>query len=285
MHEINLFCFGFGQVAKAFINNLLKNKIKINLITTSREKTGEYNYLDLKYINFNFHEKIFDKNLLREIKKYNHILISTPPINSKDLFLELLKSNNNLLNESKWITYLSSTSVYGDHNGAWVDEQSQLVPSSEKGKIRLEIENRWKILSKDYPIQIFRLAGIYSKENNLITRIKKNNSRIIKKKNHKFSRVHLEDVSGFLFRSLENLKPGEIYNIADDKPISNEEVLGEILNKYMLKSPMLVDYNDLEDSTLKEFYLSSKKVKNNKAKNFFNYELIYPTIREGLKLS
>ena len=285
MHEINLFCFGFGQVAKAFITNLLKNKIKINLITTSREKTGEYNYLNLKYINFNFHEKIFDKNLLREIKKYNHILISTPPINSKDLFLELLKSNYNLLNESKWITYLSSTSVYGDHNGAWVDEQSQLVPSSEKGKIRLKIENRWKILSKDYPIQIFRLAGIYSKENNLITRIKKNNSRIIKKKNHKFSRVHLEDVSGFLFRSLENLKPGEIYNIADDKPISNEEVLSEILNKYMLKSPMLVDYNDLEDSTLKEFYLSSKKVKNNKAKNFFNYELIYPTIREGLKLS
>ena len=285
MHEINLFCFGFGQVAQAFITNLLKNKIKINLITTSREKTGEYNYLNLKYINFNFHEKIFDKNLLREIKKYSHILISTPPINSKDLFLELLKSNNNLLNESKWITYLSSTSVYGDHNGAWVDEQSQLVPSSEKGKIRLEIENRWKILSKDYPIQIFRLAGIYSKEDNLITRIKKNNSRIIKKKNHKFSRVHLEDVSGFLFRSLENLKPGEIYNIADDKPISNEEVLGEILNKYMLKSPMLVDYNDLEDSTLKEFYLSSKKVKNNKAKNFFNYELIYPTIREGLKLS
>ena len=284
MHEINLFCFGFGQVAKAFINNLLKNKIKINLITTSREKTGEYNYLNLKYINFNFHEKIFDKNLLSEIKKYSHILISTPPINSKDLFLELLKSNYNLLNESKWITYLSSTSVYGDHNGAWVDEQSQLVPSSEKGKIRLEIENRWKILSKDYPIQIFRLAGIYSKEDNLITRIKKNNSRIIKKKNHKFSRVHLEDVSGFLFRSLENLKPGEIYNIADDKPISNEEVLGEILNKYMLKSPMLVDYNDLEDSTLKEFYLSSKKVKNNKAKNFFNYELIYPTIREGLKL-
>ena len=284
MQEINLFCFGFGQVAKAFITNLLKNKIKINLITTSREKTGEYNYLNLKYINFNFHEKIFDKNLLSEIKKYSHILISTPPINSKDLFLELLKSNYNLLNESKWITYLSSTSVYGDHNGAWVDEQSQLVPSSEKGKIRLEIENRWKILSKDYPIQIFRLAGIYSKEDNLITRIKKNNSRIIKKKNHKFSRVHLEDVSGFLFRSLENLKPGEIYNIADDKPISNEEVLSEILNKYMLKSPMLVDYNDLEDSTLKEFYLSSKKVKNNKAKNFFNYELIYPTIREGLKL-
>ena len=284
MLEINLFCFGFGQVAKAFINKILKNKIKINLLTTSREKTGRYSYSNLKYINFNFHEKSFDKNLLKEIDKFSHILISTPPINSKDLFFELVKSNNHILKKSKWITYLSSTSVYGDHDGAWVDENSKLIPNSEKGKTRLGIENRWKRLSKDYPIQIFRLAGIYSKENNLITRIKKNNSRIIKKKNHKFSRVHLEDISGFLFSSLENFKSGEIYNIADDKPISNDEVLHEILEKYNLKSPMLIDFNDLKDSTLKEFYLASKKVKNNKAKNFFNYELIYPTIREGLKL-
>ena len=284
MLEINLFCFGFGQVAKAFINKILKNKIKINLLTTSREKTGRYSYSNLKYINFNFHEKSFDKNLLKEIEKFSHILISTPPINSKDLFFELVKSNNHILKKSKWITYLSSTSVYGDHDGAWVDENSKLIPNSEKGKTRLGIENRWKKLSKDYPIQIFRLAGIYSKENNLITRIKKNNSRIIKKKNHKFSRVHLEDISGFLFSSLENFKSGEIYNIADDKPISNDEVLHEILEKYNLKSPMLIDFNDLGDSTLKEFYLASKKVKNNKAKNFFNYELIYPTIREGLKL-
>ena len=284
MLEINLFCFGFGQVAKAFINKILKNKIKINLLTTSREKTGRYSYSNLKYINFNFHEKSFDKNLLKEIDKFSHILISTPPINSKDLFFELVKSNNHILKKSKWITYLSSTSVYGDHDGAWVDENSKLIPNSEKGKTRLGIENRWKKLSKDYPIQIFRLAGIYSKENNLITRIKKNNSRIIKKKNHKFSRVHLEDISGFLFSSLENFKSGEIYNIADDKPISNDEVLHEILEKYNLKSPMLIDFNDLRDSTLKEFYLASKKVKNNKAKNFFNYELIYPTIREGLKL-
>ena len=284
MNEINLFCFGFGQVAKDFINTLIKKKIKINLITTSRQKTGEYNYSNLKYINFNFNEKNFYQNLIKEINKFSHILISTPPINSKDLFLELLNSNYNLLNKSKWITYLSSTSVYGDHKGAWVDEDSELIPSSKKGRIRLKIENRWKILSKDYPIQIFRLAGIYSKEKNLITKIKKNNLRIIKKKDHKFSRVHLEDISGFLLNSLENFKSGEIYNIADDKPISNEEVLNEILDKYALKPPVIIDYENLEDSTLKEFYLVSKKVKNNKAKDFFNYKLIYPTIREGLNL-
>ena len=195
-----------------------------------------------------------------------------------------MNSNYNHLNKSKWITYLSSTSVYGDHKGAWVDENSKLIPISEKGRIRLKIENRWKILSKDYPIQIFRLAGIYSKEQNLITRMKKNNLRIIRKKDQKFSRVHLEDISGFLLKSLENFKSGEIYNIADDKPVSNEEVINEILNKYALKPPAIVDYENLENSKLKEFYLVSKKVKNNKAKDFFNYKLIYPTIREGLNL-
>ena len=284
MQEINLLCFGFGQVAKEFLKNLLKYNIKINLNTTSRKKTGEYKYLKLKYKNFSFDETKFDKKLLIEIKKFSHILVSTPPVGSKDLFLELIGSNFNLLNKSKWITYLSSTSVYGDHKGNWVDENSKLIPNSKKAKIRLEIENKWKDLSKNYPIQIFRLAGIYSKEENLITRIKKSNSRIVKKKNHKFSRVHVEDISGFLLSSLENFKSGEIYNIADDKPISNEEVLNEILEKYTLKSPTIIDFEDLENSALKEIYLSSKQVKNSKAKKFFNYELIYPTIREGLNL-
>ena len=284
MQEINLLCFGFGQVAKEFLKNLLKYNIKINLNTTSRKKTGEYKYLKLKYKNFSFDETKFDKKLLIEIRKFSHILVSTPPVGSKDLFLELIGSNFNLLNKSKWITYLSSTSVYGDHKGNWVDENSKLIPNSKKAKIRLEIENKWKDLSKNYPIQIFRLAGIYSKEENLITRIKKSNSRIVKKKNHKFSRVHVEDISGFLLSSLENFKSGEIYNIADDKPISNEEVLNEILEKYTLKSPTIIDFEDLENSALKEIYLSSKQVKNSKAKTFFNYELIYPTIREGLNL-
>ena len=284
MQEINLLCFGFGQVAKEFLKNLLKYNIKINLNTTSRKKTGEYKYLKLKYKNFSFDENKFDKKLLVEIKKFSHILVSTPPVGSKDLFLELIGSNFNLLNKSKWITYLSSTSVYGDHKGNWVDENSKLIPNSKKAKIRLEIENKWKDLSKNYPIQIFRLAGIYSKEENLITRIKKSNSRIVKKKNHKFSRVHVEDISGFLLSSLENFKSGEIYNIADDKPISNEEVLNEILEKYTLKSPTIIDFEDLENSALKKIYLSSKQVKNSKAKKFFNYELIYPTIREGLNL-
>ena len=284
MHEINIFCFGFGQVAKDFIKKILFHKIKINLITTSRQKSSELNYFNLKYKNFNFNEKNFDTFLLNKIENCDHILVSTPPVNQKDIFLELINSNNKIISKAKWITYLSSTSVYGDHQGEWVDENSKLEPNTEKGKIRHKIENKWKELSSYYPIQIFRLAGIYSNEENLITRIKKNKATIIKKNNHKFSRVHLEDISGFLFSSLSKFKSGEIYNIADDQPISNEEIIPEIVKKYNLKLPPIIDYDDLEDSLIKDFYSSSKKIKNNKAKSYFNYKLIYPTLREGLNL-
>ena len=284
MHEINLFCFGFGQVAKKFIQKLLQNKIKVNLITTTRQKTSEVSYFDLKFKNFNVTEHNFDNDLPKEIKKFNHILVSTPPISQKDLFFELLNLNNQIISDAKWITYLSSTSVYGDHNGEWVDENSKLLPNTEKGKARLEVEKKWKELAKEYPVQIFRLAGIYSEENNLINRLKNKNIKIIRKKNHKFSRIHLEDISGFLYNSLSRFKPGEIYNIADDQPISNEEIIAEIAEKYSLSLPPTIDFEDLEISTLKDFYSSSKQVKNIKAKKYFNYKLIYPTLREGLNL-
>ena len=123
--------------------------------------------------------------------------------------------------------YLSSTSVYGDHNGEWVDENSKLLPNTEKGKLDLKLKKMERI-SKRLSVQIFRLAGIYSEENNLINRLKNKNIKIIRKKNHKFSRIHLEDISGFLYNSLSRFKPGEIYNIADDQPISNEEIITEI---------------------------------------------------------
>ena len=106
MHEINIFCFGFGQVAKDFIKKILLKKIKINLVTTSRQKSSELNYFNLKYKNFNFNEKNFDTFLLNKIENCDHILVSTPPVNQKDIFLELINSNNKIISKAKWITYL-----------------------------------------------------------------------------------------------------------------------------------------------------------------------------------
>ena len=111
--------------------------------------------------------------------------------------------------------YLSATSVYGDHKGDWVNENSITKPSSPNGKSRLQAENSWISLSnkKKFPLQIFRLAGIYSNEFNILKRLQAGTVQIVDKKNHFFSRIHVEDIGNILFKSINNFKNNEIYNI------------------------------------------------------------------------
>ena len=194
-------------------------------------------------------------------------------------FSEFMKNS-----KVKWITYLSATSVYGDHNGEWVDENSETKPTSYNGTSRLKAENFWLSFKdeKDLPVQIFRLSGIYSNENNILTRLKLGNVKLINKKNHYFSRIHLEDISNILFESLFKFKSGEIFNLSDDKPSSSEEVTlygAKILNIKNLKK---IKVDEIESNILKNFYKDSKRVSNKKLKDYFNYSLKYPTYVEGL---
>ena len=174
--------------------------------------------------------------------------------------------------------------MYGDHNGEWVDERSETKPSTLNGKNRLKAENDWRVFSKEnnLPLQIFRLSGIYSKQNNILKRLKTGQAKIIKKEKHFFSRIHVEDIANILFISLKKFKTNEIFNISDDQPASQEEVAvyGALLLKMNKPNPLKID--DLEEGMLKDFYKESKKVDNKKIKNFFNYQFIYPSYKEGL---
>ena len=282
MESINIFCFGFGQVAKNFIKKIQSENFKFNLSTTSRDLTKKNEINKIKFISYQFNEKNFDSNLIDSLKKADHILISIPPINGEDL---VVKNFSNIIKNSKpkWITYLSATSVYGNHNGEWVDEKSKCLPSSEKGKSRLKAENSWLDLgSKNIPVQIFRLSGIYSNNNNVLTRLKAGKVNLVSKKNHFFSRIHVEDIANILLKSLTNFKSGEIFNISDDKPSSSTEVTlygAKILN---VDIPKKIEVNEIESEMLKSFYKDSKKVSNKKMKIFFNYKLKFPTYEEGL---
>ena len=283
MKNINIFCFGFGQVAKNFIKKLNLKKFNINLSVTSREKTQIKKIDKISYNNYQFIDDIFDQNLIKKLKQSDHFLISVPPVSGLDL---VIKNFEKIIAECnpKWITYLSATSVYGDHQGAWVDELSKTEPTSENGLSRLASEKSWLIFSnkKKIPLQIFRLSGIYSNENNILVRLKSGNAKIVNKKNHFFSRIHVEDIANILFESLSKFKSGEIYNISDDKPASPEDVIlygAKILN---IKKPKTIEIHDIENKMFKNFYKDSKKVSNKKMKDFFNYTLKFPTYIEGL---
>ena len=282
MNNINIFCFGFGQVAKNFINKIQSENINFNLSITCRDLTKEIEINKRKFISYQFNEKLFDPNLVDSLKKADHILISIPPINREDL---VIKNFSKILEKSKlkWITYLSATSVYGNHNGEWVDEKSKCLASSENGINRIEAENSWLALCvKKLPVQIFRLSGIYSNQNNILTRLKKGKVNLVSKNNHFFSRIHVEDIANILFKSLTNFKSGEIFNISDDKPSSSTEITlygAKILN---VDIPKKIEVDQITSEMMKNFYKDSKKVSNIKMKNFFNYKLKFPTYEEGL---
>ena len=283
MKDINIFCFGFGQVAKNFIKKLNKEKFNIRLTTTSRKKTEKKKFDKINYTSFEFNENKFDSKIKERVINSDYILISIPPKNGKDLvlknFSEVIENAN-----VKWITYLSATSVYGDHKGNWVTETSNTKPSSPNGLDRLKAEKSWISLfnERQLPLQIFRLSGIYSNENNTLVRLKSGNVKIINKENHFFSRIHVEDIANILFNSLFTFKSGEVFNISDDMPASSKDVTlfgAKILG---IEKPKTIEVQNIESDVLKSFYKDSKKVSNKKMKIFFNYNLKFPTYIEGL---
>ena len=284
---MKLFCFGFGQVAQSFVNHMLNCKVNLKLTTTSRKKTSKLTFKNLEYLNYEFNENDFDKDLIDPLQESDHILISVPPINGKDMFIKRFVKNSLNLPKLKWLTYLSSTSVYGNHDGAWVNEDSPTNPQTLAGKNRLNVENDWLSIGTEnlFPIQIFRLSGIYSDRYNAITRLKNDQKFVVDKKDHFFSRIHVKDIAQTLYLSLNKSLNNDIYNLSDDKPASNIEVVKYACNLINFKLPKIISPDELEEGMLKDFYRDSKKVSNKKIKDTFKLKLIYPTYEEGLKVN
>ena len=284
MSKIKIFCFGFGQVAECFINKLIYEKKDFDLDITSRQETSQIEFNNLKITSYQFNNNKIDSSIIKKLESANYILISIPPIDGRDIVANYFDKNLKKISNCKWITYLSATSVYGDHKGDWVNENSITNPTSPNGLNRLEAEKAWKSLSnrKNYPLQIFRLAGIYSNEFNILKRLKTGNVQIVDKKNHFFSRIHVEDIANVLLKSLDNFKNKEIYNISDDKPSSQNEVVNYGVKLLKLEQPNSIKLEELESEMLRNFYRDSKKVDNKKMKSFFKYKLKFPSYVEGL---
>ena len=279
----NIICFGFGQVAKNFVKKLNNQGVSFKLTTTSREESRNKKFENISYESFQFTEEGFDKNFIPKFEEADHILLSIAPIGGTDIVIKNLKDYFKS-SKFKWITYLSATSVYGNHNGEGVDENSETKPNSPNGVERLKVEKEWMQLANkfDLPIQIFRLSGIYSNQYNILKRLKTGEAKIINKKNHFFSRIHVEDIANILSSSLNNFKKKEIYNISDNKPASAEEVAMYGVKLLGIDKPKTIEISEVESDMLKNFYKDSKKVNNKKMKEFFNHKLEYPTYVEGI---
>jgi RPE1 domain-containing protein len=200
--------------------------------------------------------------------------------------VEFRKRYINDLPHLRWLGYLSSTGVYGDRPEEWVTEETPVNPIEQRSIDRLKIENEWQDLSQklNLPLHIFRLSGIYGPGRSVIDQLITGTAKRIDKANHFFSRIHVEDIANILFASMNQPTPGEIYNLADDFPSSQREVVEWACTTLNLPYPELITIDNKELSEMtRSFYNSSRKVSNNKVKTSFKYNFKYPNYKEGLK--
>ncbi len=186
----------------------------------------------------------------------------------------------------KWVGYLSTTGVYGDRGGDWVDEDSPLEPTTARGQRRLEAERSWLRLHSDFglPVHLFRLAGIYGPGRNTLLNVRDGSAKRIIKPGQIFSRIHVEDIAGVLAASIAKPNPGRAYNVCDDEPCPPQEVVAFAADLLGLPLPPEIPFEQAELSPMaKSFYADSKRVSNRRIKTELGYKLIYPNYRDGLR--
>jgi nucleoside-diphosphate-sugar epimerase len=182
----------------------------------------------------------------------------------------------------RWVGYLSTTGVYGDHGGAWVDETTPLTPSTQRGRARVQAEAAWQAIP-NLPLHIFRLAGIYGPGRGPFAKVRAGTAQRIIKQGQVFSRIHVDDIAQAVAASMMHPTQGDIYNLCDDDPAPPQDVIGYAAKILGLPQPPEVDFETADLSPMaRSFYSESKRVSNAKVKRDLRITLIHPTYKSGL---
>ena len=275
--------FGAGYCSKYIIPLLPKNYEIIcthNLKIKSTSDDFKYN---IKRICFN--DFLKKKEIL--LKGTSFILNSIPPTEKGDVVINNLKDDI-LKNKEKlkWFGYFSSTSVYGNYDGGWVDENSKLSPKTSRGILRKTSEIKHLNLFRlfDLPIHVFRLPGIYGPDRSVFDKIKNDELTEIVKKDHFFSRIYVEDIGSAICKSINKPTPGEIFNLADDMPSESFEVVRYAANLKKISKIKTLSFDDPKlNEKVRSFYFDNKRVRNLKIKKILGWTPKYGNYKLGLK--
>jgi len=280
MRKYRLFCFGFGYTAQA-LTRLLQNEGNWHVSGTTRSQDSK----ERSGLADRLHQWP-GQELMEDLGRSTHVLVSIPPVAGRDIVTEFLGRCLKPKTQSfSWIGYLSTTAVYGDHGGKWVDEETELTPTTERGKARVAAEESWMNLAREFdcPLNIFRLAGIYGPGRGPVTQLLKGRSRSIIRDGQVFNRIHVEDIAGLLRCKLTDAGPGRIYNVCDDWPERPEVVINHAAELLGLPKPVAVPFEQATLSPMaRSFYSESKRVSNRRIMSDTGYTLQYPDFRSGL---
>lgn len=271
-----LLSFGHGYSAQALVKLLPADW---TVVGTTR-KTEKFDLLESQGVTPVLWP---GSDLVDHINTATHVLISAAPDADGD---PVLREWRDLIAERAdqfdWVGYLSTTGVYGDHNGDWVDESAPLTPATKRGQMRVSAEAEWRSLG--LPLHIFRLAGIYGPGRGPFAKVRNGTARRIIKSGQVFSRTHVDDIARVLWASINRPNPGAAYNVCDNDPAPPQDVIEYAAELLGLPIPPAEDFETAEMTPMaRSFYAESKKVKNDRIKDELGVELLYPDYKSGLK--
>jgi nucleoside-diphosphate-sugar epimerase len=274
MADNRLLCFGLGYTARALVRRL-----EPDWVVTGTTRSGEADT-----VCFARGHKLPDK----AFDGVTHVLVSIPPDENGDPVLDLHGADiafTGLLPSLRWLGYLSTTGVYGDRDGGWVDETSKLRPTSRRSARRVAAEAGWRLLWDNYstPVHIFRLAGIYGPGRSAFDALRAGTAKRIDSLGQVFSRIHVDDIASVLLASIARPNPGAVYNVCDDEPAAPAAVIAHAAELLGIEPPPLVPLNAAELSPMaRSFYADNKRVSNALIKRELGVALAHPDYRTGL---
>lgn len=281
---MNLFIFGLGFSGKTIAERRTARGDRVIGTVRTRDKAQALAAAGLSARVFGPDGR--DSAIDADLTNSDALLISVPPGLGGDPVLATYARQIAAAPNLRWIGYLSTIGVYGDHQGAWVDEQTPATPTNIRSHERADAEQAWLAFgaANNIAVHVFRLAGIYGPGQSQLAQLARGTARRIIKPGQVFNRIHVEDIARAVDASLERPRAGAIYNVTDNEPAPPQDVVTFAASLCGVAAPPEIS---LEDAGLTEmgrsFYAESKRVRNDLLRNELGVMLAYPTYREGLK--
>lgn len=278
----HLFIFGFGFTSQAIADRAKSDFDTITGTTRSTEKAGVLKAQGIHPVLFG--EGVDDPSLETQMSKATHLLVSIGPNEAGDPVLNALADTIASAPNLRWIGYLSTVGVYGDHDGAWVDETTQVKPVSKRSIQRVAAENAWQEFAdaQKLPLAIFRLSGIYGPGRNAFMNIEKGTARRLVKPGQVFNRIHREDIGEAVYRAM-TLPAEGLFNITDNEPAPPQDVVTFAHELAGQAPPPEIDFETADLSPMaRSFYGENKRVSNTRSKEVLGMAYRWPDYKTSL---
>jgi nucleoside-diphosphate-sugar epimerase len=278
-----LFCFGLGYSAMALSRRLDAAGWTIRGTCRKPARKAALGALGISAAIFDGETRMDPPDLLQGA---THVLLSIPPGAEGDPAYRHHAQDIAAAGTVEWVGYFSTTGVYGDRDGDWVDETSDLRPGSDRSQRRVDAERDWLAWGErhDIAVQIFRRPGIYGPGRSVVDQVKAGTARRVIKPGHVFSRIHVEDIATVVAASIARPEPGGIYNVCDDEPAAPADIVAYVCELLGREPPPEIPYDATEMSPMaRSFWSDNRRVRNDRIKEALDVKLDFPDYRIGIR--